>query len=139
MCEDRLSLKISLRFFTNDKKFLLLELLACVIYESSLLAAQNSWIQSTGNIIIFSPILTIFRILVNKDIIDMSYDISCHGNHFGGKLCITIVNNILYYYMGWCSSNTGCTPMCDTAMFESTVHGWVSLDAPLNWPRLTWS
>ena len=51
--------------------------------------------------------------------------------------------------MKTCETNVGTKPIlfnkfsslleCTTAMFESTVHSWASLYAPLNWPRLTWS
>ena len=33
-----------------------------------------------------SPILTIFRILVNNGRVHLSHD-GCHGNHFGGNVC----------------------------------------------------
>ena len=42
-----------------------------------------------------SPIFTIFGILVNNDIVDRSHDFGCHENHFGGKICVTIVNDII--------------------------------------------
>ena len=38
----------------------------------------------------FSPI-TIFEILANNDRVDVLHDFGCHGNHFVGKLCVTIV------------------------------------------------
>ena len=44
-----------------------------------------------------SPIFTIFSILINNVIVDMSYDFGCHGNHFGGNLCVTIVTKLLCY------------------------------------------
>ena len=44
-----------------------------------------------------SPIFTIFSILVNNNIVNMSHDCGCHGNHFGSKLYVTIVTTILYH------------------------------------------
>ena len=41
-----------------------------------------------------SPIVTIFGILVNNDIVDRPHDFGCHGNHSGGKICVTIVTKI---------------------------------------------
>ena len=38
-----------------------------------------------------SPIFIIFGILINNDIVDRSHDCGCHGNHFGGKICVTII------------------------------------------------
>ena len=42
-------------------------------------------------------IYTIFSMPVNNDIVDMTHDF---GYHFGRKLFVTIVTNILYYKMG---------------------------------------
>ena len=42
-----------------------------------------------------SPIFTIFNILVNNDTVHMWHNFGCHGNHFGGILCVTIVTKLL--------------------------------------------
>ena len=52
------------------------------------------------------PIFTIFGILVNNDIIGRSNDFGCHGNHFGGKICVTIITKMGIYIIkltgaGW--------------------------------------
>ena len=66
-----------------------------------------------------SPIFVIFGIVVNNDIVDRSHDFGCHGNHFGGKICFTIVTKmgILLHWISqaeyrvcntvcqWCSRN----------------------------------
>ena len=41
-----------------------------------------------------SPIFTILGILVNNDIVDRSRDFGCHGNQFGGKMCVTMVTKM---------------------------------------------
>ena len=41
-----------------------------------------------------SPIFTIFGIQVSNDIVDRSHDFGCHGNHFGGRICVTIVTKM---------------------------------------------
>ena len=41
-----------------------------------------------------SPISTVFGILVNTDIVDRTHDFGCHGIHFGGKICFTIVTKM---------------------------------------------
>ena len=38
--------------------------------------------------------ITLFGILVNTDIVDSSRDFGCHGNHFGVKICVTIVTKM---------------------------------------------
>ena len=43
-----------------------------------------------------SPNVTRFRIVVNNDIVNMAHDFGYNGNHFGGKLCVTIFTQILY-------------------------------------------
>ena len=43
-----------------------------------------------------SPILTIFNIPVNNDTVHMSHHFSCHGNHFGKNLCVTMDIKLLY-------------------------------------------
>ena len=40
-----------------------------------------------------SPIFTIFHILANNDIVDISHDLSCHGNLLAGNY-VTIVTKI---------------------------------------------
>ena len=40
------------------------------------------------------PIFTIFGFLVNNVIIDRLHEFSCHGNHFGGTICVTIVTKM---------------------------------------------
>ena len=42
-----------------------------------------------------SPIFILFGILVNKDIVDRSHDFGCSGNHFGRKVCVTIVTKMV--------------------------------------------
>ena len=44
-----------------------------------------------------SPIFTIFRMPVNNYTVHMSYHFGCHGNHFGGNLCVTIDTKLLNY------------------------------------------
>ena len=41
-----------------------------------------------------SPIFTIFGILINNDTVDRSRDFGCHGHHFGGEICVTIVTKM---------------------------------------------
>ena len=41
-----------------------------------------------------SSIFSIFGILVNNGIVDKSNDFRFHGNHFGGKICVTIVTKM---------------------------------------------
>ena len=41
-----------------------------------------------------SPNFIIFGILVNNDIVDMAHDLGCYGNHFDGKICVTIVTKM---------------------------------------------
>ena len=53
--------------------------------------------QLLTSFISLNPIFTMLSIRVNNDIVDMPYDFGCHGNHFGGKLCVTIVTKIPYY------------------------------------------
>ena len=36
-----------------------------------------------------SPIFTIFTIVVNNDSVHLSHHFSCHGNRFGGNVCVT--------------------------------------------------
>ena len=56
---------------------------------------------SDCSIVNLSPFFTILGFLANNDNVDMSHDFGCQRNHFGRKLCVTIVTEIgiLYRYI----------------------------------------
>ena len=44
-----------------------------------------------------TPILTILSIPVDNDNVHTLYHFGCHGNYFGGNVCVTIDTKLLNY------------------------------------------
>ena len=70
----------------------------CVKAKSGLIVVLLKFVLNKGTTDCFvnlSPIVTIFRILVNNDRIHLSLHCGYHGNHFGGNVCLTIDTKLL--------------------------------------------
>ena len=79
------------------------------------------------------PIFAMLGILASNDLVDISHDFGCYGNHFGGTLCVTIVTKIRIF-INWLSKAQSRVRHC-------MIHHWqagVLLILMGNWQLEMW-